>query len=238
MNNTEAFVYCWTDKVTGMLYIGSHKGTPDDGYICSSKRVMNEYKKRKQDFVRQIVSVGSLKDMRKFEAILLQKLNAAADPKYYNLHNCDEKFLSDTSKMYEVEGILYKGLTDIAKKFNITKSAVSYRVNSKTIKYKNWNYAGQVKTLAPPIKRPDLSERNRKGLSEKTKEKLRGPRPSISGKNNPMYGKTHDKDVIEKIKSKIKASTRKSHKVTEETKEKMSLARKSYWQNVKAKNGN
>ena len=53
-----SFVYCWTDKKTNMLYVGSHKGSIDDGYICSSKPMMKEYKKRPQDFSRQIVAEG------------------------------------------------------------------------------------------------------------------------------------------------------------------------------------
>ena len=29
-----SFVYEWTNKNTDMKYIGVHKGTPDDGYVC------------------------------------------------------------------------------------------------------------------------------------------------------------------------------------------------------------
>ena len=29
----QGFVYQWTDHKTNKLYIGSHKGDPDDGYI-------------------------------------------------------------------------------------------------------------------------------------------------------------------------------------------------------------
>jgi hypothetical protein len=36
MKTKDSFVYCWTDHKTGMLYVGSHKGTIDDGYVCSS----------------------------------------------------------------------------------------------------------------------------------------------------------------------------------------------------------
>jgi hypothetical protein len=41
----EAFVYCWTDKLHNKLYVGVHKGNVDDGYICSSKIMLKEYKK-------------------------------------------------------------------------------------------------------------------------------------------------------------------------------------------------
>lgn len=36
----ESFVYCWTDHKRSKLYIGYHKGSPDDGYVCSSKRML------------------------------------------------------------------------------------------------------------------------------------------------------------------------------------------------------
>ena len=39
----EAFVYCWTDHKTNKIYIGSHKGDVNDGYVCSSKYMMEEY---------------------------------------------------------------------------------------------------------------------------------------------------------------------------------------------------
>lgn len=85
----EAFVYCWTDKKTNMLYVGSHKGQINDGYICSSKYMLQEYNKRSEDFSRQIVAEGDLLAMRKFEARLLQAANARLDESFYNKHDND-----------------------------------------------------------------------------------------------------------------------------------------------------
>jgi len=83
----EAFVYCWTDKKTNMLYVGSHKGSIDDGYICSSKYMLEEYNKRPEDFSRQIIAEGVLLDMRKLESKILQSVNAALNEMFYNMHN-------------------------------------------------------------------------------------------------------------------------------------------------------
>lgn len=83
----EAFVYCWTDKKTNMLYVGSHKGSIDDGYVCSSKYMLEEYNKRPDDFSRQIVAEGALSDIRKLESNILLSVDAAADDKFYNMHN-------------------------------------------------------------------------------------------------------------------------------------------------------
>jgi len=85
----EAFVYCWTDKVTNKLYVGSHKGTTNDGYICSSKLMLDEYKKRPDDFSRQIIAEGNLKDIRKLEAKILQSVNARLNEQFYNKHDND-----------------------------------------------------------------------------------------------------------------------------------------------------
>jgi len=49
------FVYIWYDRKRKMYYIGSHWGTEDDGYICSSNRMRDAYRRRPQDFKRRIV---------------------------------------------------------------------------------------------------------------------------------------------------------------------------------------
>lgn len=83
----DSFVYCWTDTLTNKLYVGVHKGVIDDGYICSSKNMLEEYKKRSADFKRQIVAHGSYKEMLILESTILVSANAAKDPMFYNKHN-------------------------------------------------------------------------------------------------------------------------------------------------------
>ena len=90
MNNS--FVYCWTDHKTNMLYIGSHKGTENDGYVCSRKWMMEEYNVRPQDFTRQIIANGTFEDIRKLEAILLDTLNVKMDDQFYNQDNGNGNF--------------------------------------------------------------------------------------------------------------------------------------------------
>lgn len=50
------FVYIWYDRKHKRYYVGSHWGTEDDGYICSSKWMMQAYKLRPKDFKRRIIS--------------------------------------------------------------------------------------------------------------------------------------------------------------------------------------
>lgn len=49
------FVYIWRDHKHKRYYIGSHWGTIDDGYVCSSSWMMAAYKKRPKDFSRRIL---------------------------------------------------------------------------------------------------------------------------------------------------------------------------------------
>ena len=62
----EAFIYCWTDTNRNILYVGTHKGTPDDGYVCSGKLMLEEYNKRLQDFKREVMAFGSYNDISKY----------------------------------------------------------------------------------------------------------------------------------------------------------------------------
>ena len=64
-----AFVYRWFNHQRNMYYIGVHKGTPDDGYICSSKYMKEDYQKNPEHFIREIVAEGEYKEMLELELI-------------------------------------------------------------------------------------------------------------------------------------------------------------------------
>lgn len=49
------FIYLWYDRKRKMYYIGSHWGFVDDGYICSSNRMRDAYRRRPNDFRRRII---------------------------------------------------------------------------------------------------------------------------------------------------------------------------------------
>ena len=88
----EAFVYCWTDHLKQKLYVGWHKGSLTDGYICSSKPMLEQYSIRPEDFTRQIISSGTCKHMINFEKVILNNVNAKASSSFYNMHNGDGLF--------------------------------------------------------------------------------------------------------------------------------------------------
>lgn len=89
---SEAFVYCWTDSKTDKIYVGWHKGSFDDGYICSSNTLLEIYNKRPNDFTRQIIATGKSNDMVALESAILKSDKASTNKNYYNMHNNDGSF--------------------------------------------------------------------------------------------------------------------------------------------------
>lgn len=79
------FVYKWVDSSNDMYYIGSHKGTVDDGYIGSGTHFNRAYSKRPECFTRQILYIGE--DYLELEEFILEELDAANDNMSYNLKN-------------------------------------------------------------------------------------------------------------------------------------------------------
>jgi group I intron endonuclease len=85
----EGFVYKWIDSSNGMMYIGSHKGSVDDGYIGSGIHFNRAYKKRPDSFNREIIYVG--KDFRELEEFILEEYDAKNNKSFYNLTNKAEE---------------------------------------------------------------------------------------------------------------------------------------------------
>lgn len=188
----EAFVYCWTDHKNNMLYVGSHKGALDDGYVCSSKYMLEQYKIRPQDFTRQIIAEGLFTDIRKLESVILKSVNARTDESFYNQSNNDANFTC---------------------KFHTEKT-------KKTIGLKN---RGR--------KRKDVSERNKLGHSIETRDKISQNHHDVCGEKNPMYGKKHSEES--KLKMKLNSIGKGTSPRSEETKRKVSIAKKMYWDRKK-----
>jgi len=84
------FVYLWYDRKSKRFYIGSHWGTYDDGYICSSRWMRNAYRRRPHDFKRRIVSqkIQDRKSLLIEEHRWLQLIPVhQLGKRYYNLTN-------------------------------------------------------------------------------------------------------------------------------------------------------
>ena len=83
-DNMDAFVYCLTNNSSGHKYVGYHKGSEDDGYVCSSSsdRFWSDYEK--DNFSRQIIAKGSVEDMVSFEKTILENIDLKSDEWYNN----------------------------------------------------------------------------------------------------------------------------------------------------------
>ena len=78
------FIYIWRDRKKNMYYIGSHWGTEDDGYICSSNWMRTTYSRRSHDFKRRILEiVEDREQLYNIETKWLQLAEKNKD-RYYN----------------------------------------------------------------------------------------------------------------------------------------------------------
>ena len=105
------FVYLWYNKVSKMYYIGSHWGTEDDGYICSSNWMRNTHKRHPEDFAaRKIISriYTNRADTFVEEERYLQMIKDTEikpntkTPRYYNLTRVVRHWAASESKMKEI----------------------------------------------------------------------------------------------------------------------------------------
>jgi len=86
-NSGESFVYLWVNKDTDRKYVGKHKGTADDGYVCSSESMLSEYNDCPSRFVRTILAYGTDQEMHELETQLILTLKATRSHLYYNMSN-------------------------------------------------------------------------------------------------------------------------------------------------------
>ena len=84
-NSGESFVYLWTNKDTDRKYIGKHKGTTDDGYVCSSESLIAEYNECPSRFIRTILAYGTDEEMHGLETQLILTLRATKSHLYFHL---------------------------------------------------------------------------------------------------------------------------------------------------------
>lgn len=82
-----SFVYKWTFKPNLNWYVGFHKGTPEDGYICSSPSVKRMIITDPENWERTIIDYGTVEEMYNLETEILQTFNARKDTRSFNKSN-------------------------------------------------------------------------------------------------------------------------------------------------------
>jgi hypothetical protein len=112
---SKAFVYEWYDRRYAKYYIGAHKGHPDDGYVCSSKIMKAEYRKRPEDFGRKILKTfETFEEALAYESQLLTEANAKSRNAYYNRTNGCQDFIFDKPT---TKSCCYEALGDDVKEY-------------------------------------------------------------------------------------------------------------------------
>ncbi len=80
----DGFVYRWTNQINGRWYLGSHAGTPDDGYVGSGKAFRLAVEKyRLENFLREILYLGE--DFKGVEDTTLKALGLDDRHLSYNI---------------------------------------------------------------------------------------------------------------------------------------------------------
>lgn len=104
----QPYVYCWTQKSTGMLYVGirysktCHPQESTNVYIATHKIVREGVRQNPEDWSKQIVATGTKEDVIKLERSILRNLRG--DPKCFNKnmkeHNPNFHGKSGSTKSY------------------------------------------------------------------------------------------------------------------------------------------
>lgn len=195
MKNQEAFTYCWTDHRDNMLYVGYHKGSQDDGYVCSSKWMLEEYKKRPEDFTRMILAEGTADDCHMLEVTILKAADAMRSDRFYNQTNGSQKHYNKHHTM--------KTRNKISKKFKGKPLSEDHR-NKLSESHKGKALPSSTREKMSKSKKGKSPPNKGKKHKETTIIKMREwhknnvvrrswtkeQREQMSGIHNPMFGKS------------------------------------------------
>ncbi len=196
------FVYLWFDRKHKRYYLGSHWGTEDDDYICSSNSMREAYRRRKEDFKR--CTIKRIFTNRKATFIAEQYYlnmikNEEYENVYYNISCFAKKHWSGNDRLRKIVGekisILHKG-----------------RIFSEEHK-KKLSLSLQGKKSSEQTKEKIRKFRLGKSVSQETKIKISEGKKGKVPKNIELLKKIN--------KGKI---------LSEDTKKKISIARKLYYE--------
>lgn len=257
-----AFLYRWTNKATGMWYVGCRtaKGCfPDDGYICSSKHLKPLIEANPYDWEREVLMYGGSEYVREIEAKFLQYLDAKADTTSYNRHNGDMKFHTIGATLTEEQ----RRKKSESSKGRVVSEETKEKLRQKRMGADNPFYGKQhtpehmdkIKAALArdnPAKRSEVKAKIAAKSKERSMDHLyteevkakhregvkRGWVTTPKECRNLMYGDKNPAkrdDVREKISASLQghAPTRTGPH-SEETKAKISAKRKTYWAQKRA----
>jgi len=202
------FVYIWFDVYRKMYYIGSHWGTITDGYVCSSNRMRDAYRRRPNDFKRRILISGV--DNRKLlleieNAWLLKIKDEELGKKYYNMTKYmnghwstdKQRYLTSKEKM-KSNHRTKKGITNKGIKYKPQKDSspnrlkgdernesqkTAAKLHSDRIKGRKWYNNGVECKMVLPELAPEGWIFGRLGVAEKISKARKGKKTGMIPKS-------------------------------------------------------
>lgn len=162
------FVYIWLDKKHKRYYVGSHWGTDDDGYVCSSPWMKSAKKRRPRDFKRRILArvLTNREDLLDEEQRWLDMVHPdEIKIRYYNLNLKVRKYWHTYDKSREEVQTKLKGrIFSEEHKRKLSEAKVGSRHSKDTKRKMSESRRGRV-----------FSDETRKKLATARKGKTFGP---------------------------------------------------------------
>lgn len=166
----EGFIYIWYDVLRKMYYIGCHYGTEHDGYICSSNRMRDAYKRRPQDFRRRIIKRNLPRELlleEEFKWLSLISENELGK-KYYNHSKKHFGHWINTENSFKIKEKC--GAKNKGKKYDLSPEEKAER-GKRISEAKRLKKEERI-ALGLPVRQPEKLPRQSKGpQSEETKLK-------------------------------------------------------------------
>lgn len=205
------FIYIWYDAWRKMYYIGCHWGTENDGYVCSSNRMRDAYRRRPQDFTRRVIQNNISRESLLEEEYKWLSLipSEQLGKKYYNLSKRHFGHWTNNRDTQTVRDKISSAIKELHKTPEYRKKFLDGRKNfpspsKETIEKRAKLIRGIPRSEETKQKISKSSTGKSKGpLTEETKRKIS---KSLSGEKNPFYNKRHSVEKMKQISEKISTS--------------------------------
>ena len=200
-------IYLITNIENKKQYVGITKFSVEERFLQHTKKgfLLTEaiHKYGKQNFsIELIENVESAERAYELEIFYIQKYNTKV-PNGYNLTDGgDGIFGWEASKEYRQECSERVKLLHKEKKVGMYGKKHSEETKKRMSASSKGNKNCLGRTLSEESKQKIREKHLGKIVSEETKKKISQNHYDISGENNPMYGKKHSVETIEKIRQK------------------------------------